>query len=180
MIFKNRSLLGAVFFFASVILVPVSYSIQIKHYNQLSRDELHDIIQLRMEVFVVEQNCPYQDLDGLDKDAYLLLMYEQDKLVGTLRILKPGVSYPEVAIGRVVSSPSKRGKGLGHLMMKSAMEFIHENFESPSVRISAQSHLVKFYADWGFSPTGKEYLEDGIPHSQMFYPGDKNLITKEL
>ena len=140
----------------------------IKHFTQLTLDEFHDIIALRMEVFVVEQDCPYQDLDGKDRDAYHLIIHSDDnQLTGTLRILKAGVYYPEIAIGRVVSHANFRDKKIGHLMMKKAIDFIEKDLKQKSIRLSAQTHLMKFYEKHGFRSTGKEYLEDGIPHTEM-------------
>lgn len=149
--------------------------IEIKHYNEVSKDEFHDMIALRIEVFVIEQDCPYQELDGLDKDAYHLLLKmehpqaEREEIIGTVRILKAGVNYAEVAIGRVVSSARHRGKGLGHRMMEAAMNFIKEEMGPQDIRLSAQSHLCPFYELHGFVATGKNYLEDGIPHSEMLF-----------
>ena len=145
--------------------------VEIKHYSALSKDEFHDIIALRIAVFVVEQDCPYQELDGNDKDAYHLIVREGDVIIGTLRILKPGVSYPELAIGRVVSHPDHRDKQLGHLMMKEAMDFAQNELKEKAVRLSAQTHLTSYYQKHGFESTGKEYLEDGIPHTEMLFEG---------
>lgn len=143
----------------------------IKHYSELSLNEFHDLIALRMEVFVVEQDCPYQDLDGKDKDAYHLIMLSEDlQTIGTLRILKAGVYYPEAAIGRVVSHKDYRDKGIGHHIMKAAIDFIESEMKEKSIRLSAQTHLVHFYEKHGFKSTGKEYLEDGIPHTEMLKP----------
>ncbi len=142
---------------------------EIKHYTELSKDEFHDIIALRIAVFVVEQDCPYQELDGLDKDAFHVLIKDQNEIIGTARILKAGVAYTEVAIGRVVSSSSHRHLKLGHALMSSSMEFIDSNLNHSPVRLSAQSHLKGYYAKYGFIPTGKDYLEDGIPHSEMLF-----------
>lgn len=143
--------------------------ISIKHYDELSTDEFHDIIALRIAVFVVEQDCPYLEIDGLDKDAYHLQAVFEGKLVGTLRILKEDVVYRERAIGRVASHPDYRHLKLGHTMMKSAMDFMRNEFGTTPIRISAQTHLVPFYSKHGFASTGKEYLEDGIPHTEMLY-----------
>lgn len=147
--------------------LPIHCSV--KHYSELSLDEFHDMIALRMAVFVVEQNCPYQDLDGLDRDAFHVLIKFQDELIATARILKAGVVYPEIAIGRVASSPQHRDKKLGHQLMTNAMSFIFNNFGSVPIKLSAQSHLTDYYAKHGFSSTGKTYLEDGIPHTEMSY-----------
>ena len=147
-------------------------NIQIKHYSDLTKNELYDVISLRVLVFIIEQDCPYQDLDGLDKDAWHLLVIDNEEIIGTLRILKPRVVYNEVAIGRVVSHPEHRGKKLGYLMMEKAIEFVQNTLEEKSIRISAQTHLCEFYAKTGFISTGKEYLEDGIPHTEMLLNGN--------
>ena len=147
-------------------------NVLIKHYTELSNDEFHDIIALRMAVFVVEQDCPYQDLDGLDKDAYHMIVLENGETIGTLRILKPGVSYNETAIGRVVSHPDHRKRKMGHLMMEKAMAFVINEMGFDTVRLSAQTHLIDYYGRHGFKSTGKEYLEDGIPHTEMLFKQD--------
>ena len=147
-----------------------SMTIQISAFSVLSTTEFHNILQLRISVFVVEQNCPYMELDGKDPDAFhLLATSDTGELIGTLRILKPGVSYPEVSTGRVASSPAHRQIKAGHAMMKAAMAFIRDTMENPNVRISAQSHLCNFYEKYGFQKTGKEYLEDDIPHTEMLF-----------
>jgi ElaA protein len=141
---------------------------QIKHFNDLSLTEFHDLIQLRIKVFVIEQNCPYQELDGKDKKSYHLICRNQKgDLVGTFRILPPGISYNEASIGRVVLDEKYRGTKNGHKMMEEALTFINKEFEKESVRISGQKYLEKFYEKHGFISTGKEYLEDGIPHVEM-------------
>lgn len=142
---------------------------EIKHYSELTTDEFHDIIALRIAVFVVEQDCPYQELDGLDKDAYHLIIKDGNKTIATTRILKKGVAYPEIAIGRVVSSPEHRHLKLGYQLMEMSMNFIREELQETAVRLSAQSHLVNYYGKYGFQSTGKEYLEDGIPHTEMLF-----------
>ncbi len=140
----------------------------IKHFEKLSLEEFHDIIALRINVFVVEQDCPYQELDGKDKNAYHLILYsDKNVIIGTARILLKGVSYPEVAIGRVVIDEDYRHLKLGHKIMEDSLTFIREKFGNENVRLSAQSHLVGYYAAHGFVSTGKEYIEDGIPHTEM-------------
>lgn len=141
--------------------------ISTKHYSELTLDEFHDIIALRISVFVVEQDCPYQELDGLDKDAYHLCITNKNKIMATCRILKAGIAYPEVAIGRVVSDPQHRHLKLGHELMKAAKNFVFEKFGNVNIKLGAQTHLTKFYNSHGFVSTGKEYLEDGIPHTEM-------------
>lgn len=139
-----------------------------KHYSELSLNEFHDIIALRIKVFVIEQNCPYQDLDGLDKECYhLLTTNEKNEVVGTARIIPPGLLYPDAGIGRIVLDESARGANNGHLLMKYSMQFIFTKFGQVDMKLSAQKHLEKFYNQHGFISTGKEYLEDGIPHVEM-------------
>jgi ElaA protein len=145
---------------------------EIHHYVDLSKDDFHDLVALRIAVFVVEQNCPYMELDQKDKKAWHMTVKTDDqKMVGTLRIFAPGAVYPEASIGRVVSHSDYRDKKIGHLMMKAAMNFIRTEMNNPPVKISAQTHLCPFYAKYGFKKTGKEYLEDGIPHSEMLFEG---------
>jgi ElaA protein len=134
----------------------------------LTVNEFHDLIQLRINVFVVEQNCPYPELDGKDKKSYHLICRDGlGKIVATTRILPQKISYDEVSIGRVVSDPLLRGSGLGHEIMKESLKFILDEFGKVPVKISAQKHLENFYEAHGFKSTGKEYLEDDIPHVEM-------------
>jgi len=142
----------------------------IKAFNELTLEELHDMIALRVAVFVVEQECPYQDLDGKDKLSFHLLGKDnENNIVATLRILPKGVSYKEISIGRVVTAEKIRSWKKGHDLMKNAMYFISETYPKQNVRISAQTHLVNYYKKHGFDVTGKTYLEDGIPHSEMLF-----------
>lgn len=143
---------------------------QIKYYTELSTNEFHDIIELRLRAFVVEQNCSYLDLDGKDKKCYHLICRDgMGNVVATARILPPGLSYPEVAIGRVVIDENIRGKGIGHILMEEAMKFSEAEFGNVAIRISAQKHLENYYNKHAFYTTGKEYLEDGIPHVEMLF-----------
>lgn len=141
---------------------------QFKHFQELSTSEFHDIIAVRLKVFVVEQNCSYLDLDGKDKKCYHAICRDgKGKILATARIVPPGISYIEVSIGRVVIEETIRGEGLGHELMHHCIEFIHAEFGIVPIRISAQKHLEKFYNGHLFFSTGKEYLEDGIPHVEM-------------
>jgi len=140
-----------------------------KAFKELSLDEFHDIIQLREIVFVVEQDCPYLDVDGKDKDALHVFGEYEGNIVATTRILKPGKSYDEVAIGRVVTSPTVRGMGMGKQLMEESMKFVKLHFGKVPVRISAQTYLLRYYKSFGFIETGEEYLEDNIPHFEMLY-----------
>jgi ElaA protein len=140
-----------------------------KHFNELTNTELYDILHLRNIVFVVEQNCVYNDTDGKDKESWHLCGSIDNKLVAYVRILPPGVSYPEASIGRVVTHPNYRSKGHGIELMKIAIDKTRSLFNTNSIRISAQCYLLKFYSDLGFTTVGEEYLEDGIPHIEMVF-----------
>ena len=143
---------------------------QVKHYRDLTLNEFHDIVALRLRVFVVEQDCAYLDLDGKDKKCYHLLCRDgKGNVVATARILPPGLSYPECAIGRVVIEDDIRGNGTGHELMSFAMKFALQEFGNSPIVISAQKHLEKYYGQHEFVSTGNEYLEDGIPHVEMKY-----------
>lgn len=139
----------------------------IKPFNELSTDELYKILQLRMEVFVVEQNCPYLDCDNKDYSAHHLLFFEEDLLVAYCRVLPEGISYTGYSsIGRVVTKESHRGKNLGRDLMKEAIMWTKKRYHYP-IKISAQSYLERFYCDLGFVVVTEEYLEDDIPHKGM-------------
>ena len=145
----------------------------VRHYSSLSLDHFHDIIALRIKIFVIEQNCPYQDLDGKDKRAFhLFYTNNRNEVVAATRILPQNVSYAEVSVGRVVVDKSFRRTGLGHLIMEESMNFIQAEFGLIDVRLSAQKHLENYYEKHGFKSTGKEYLEDGIPHIEMLYKSE--------
>lgn len=145
----------------------------VAHYSQLNIDHFHDIIALRIKIFVIEQDCPYQDLDGKDKVAYhLFYTNNKDEVVAATRILPQNISYAEVSIGRVVVDKDYRGLGLGDLIMKESMNFVQAEFGQVNIRLSAQKHLENYYGKHGFKSTGKEYLEDGIPHVEMLYECD--------
>jgi len=146
---------------------------QFKHYTDLSLNEFHDIVALRIAIFVVEQNCPYQELDGKDKKCYHLICRNGlGDIVATLRILPPNLAYETVGIGRIVVHEKERGKNMGHDILKRSMAFIKEEFGEVPVMLSAQKNLEHFYEKHGFTSTGKEYLEDGIPHVEMRYQPD--------
>jgi ElaA protein len=143
---------------------------QIKHFSEISIAEFHDLMALRIKIFVVEQNCPYQEIDGKDKKAYHLIGRDGfGNVVATARILPKGISYKEVSIGRVAIDESARNKGNGHVLMEKCMKYIDDEFGATNIRISAQSHLEKYYQNHGFESTGKTYLEDDIPHVEMLF-----------
>lgn len=140
-----------------------------KPFNQLSPMELYEIMALRQEVFIVEQNCPYLDADGKDPASWHLLDRNADGFLnGYCRLVPEGVSYPGyTSIGRVVTSPSARRKGYGKLLIQEAIRRARELFGNQPIKISAQSYLLDFYQSFGFVPVGEEYLEDDIPHTAM-------------
>jgi ElaA protein len=141
---------------------------QCKSFAALSNTELYKILQLRNEVFVVEQNCPYQDCDDKDQLCHHLCAWEDEKLLACSRLLPPGLSYPQAAsIGRVVTSQLARGRNLGRQLMARSIENISSLYGEVPLIIGAQLYLKKFYEDFSFVGFGEEYLEDGIPHLTM-------------
>jgi len=151
--------------------------IRIKNFKELTNTELYELLQLRAEVFVVEQDCVYQDVDGKDQKAMHVLGYDGDELAAYTRVFKAGDYFDMASIGRVVVSPKHRRKDYGKEIMKASMEYTFDNqtnkktiafaLTEPIIKISAQVYLKKFYEDLGFKETGKRYLEDGIPHMEM-------------
>ncbi len=142
---------------------------KIKAFNELNIHELYEMFRLRLEVFCVEQNAAYQDADGKDLTAYHICGYnEQNELMAYARILPAGLAYTEASIGRVVTSPKARGTGAGRELFKNALQFTLQKFGAIPIRISAQSYLIKFYSGFGFNTVGEEYLEDSLPHTEMF------------
>ena len=139
----------------------------VKKFSELSIEELYQILRLRSEVFVVEQNCVYQDLDNKDQISVHIFIKEKNKIEAYTRIFKPGDYYKNPSIGRVVVSKKKRGKELGKKIMISSIDYIKENIKSDKIELSAQKYLDKFYKDLGFYKIGEDYLEDGIPHQRM-------------
>ncbi|WP_223032360.1 GNAT family N-acetyltransferase [Hanstruepera marina] len=138
-----------------------------KIFNELTTQELYDVLQLRAEVFVVEQDCVYQDVDGKDKKALHVLGYKNDTLVAYTRIFKPGDYFKEASIGRVVVKVNERKHKYGYAIMEASIQAVKENFNETLIKISAQTYLNTFYNNLGFKAIGEEYLEDGIPHVAM-------------
>ena len=142
----------------------------IKNFSELSTEEIYNILKLRSEVFVVEQNCVYQDIDEKDKKAIHLFIEKNNEIIAYTRIFKKGYYYEEnPSIGRVVVSKKERGKKLGKEIMLNSIEFIKKELEGRKIELSAQKYLDKFYKDLDFYSEGEDYLEDGIPHQRMFY-----------
>ena len=139
-----------------------------KPYDELTLTELYELLRLRVEVFIVEQNCPFQDLDRQDDKAYHLLGYaETGELAAYARLFDAGISYEEVAIGRVIVSPAHRRHGLGQELMRQAIAYCEVLYGAQPIRIGAQQYLERFYQGFGFVQCGEGYLEDGIPHIPM-------------
>ena len=141
--------------------------ITIKKFEDLTTFELHDILQLRSEVFVVEQDCVYQDIDGKDFKALHVIGKKNNEVVAYTRCFKPGDYFKEAAIGRVVVAKEARKNDYGHLIMEASITAIKSMLGSQKIKLSAQTYLIDFYNSHGFKQTGKEYLEDGIPHVAM-------------
>ena len=138
-----------------------------KTFYELNIQELYEILRLRSEVFVVEQDCVYQDLDGKDQISIYIFQKEKDEIIAYTRIFKSGDYYKNPSIGRVVVSKKNRGKELGKKIMIYSIEYINKNLKGEKIELSAQIYLEKFYKDLGFYRTGEDYLEDGIPHQRM-------------
>ena len=143
--------------------------ISFKHYSELSVDELYDILKLRSEIFVVEQNCVYNDMDDLDKLAVHLQIKNGFELIGYARLLKPGTRFSDYSIGRLVVKESERGNGIGIFAMEEAKKYMIEHWNSKIIKVSAQQYLQRFYEDLGFQVVTDVYLEDGIPHVGMSF-----------
>ena len=137
----------------------------VKHFSELSAEELFAIYRLRVSVFVVEQNCPYQEVDEADQVAYHLWLQDGHGIQAYARVLPPGVAFPEAAIGRVIAV--KRRCGLGSKIVAAAIEVVKTKLSCPKITLEAQVYAQSLYAQAGFVPTSEEFLEDGIPHIQM-------------
>lgn len=154
---------------------------QCRPWAELDREQLYGLLRLRAEVFVVEQNCPYQDLDGKDRQGLHLWaehaehpLSEGGEALATTRLLPAGVSYAEeVSIGRVVTASQARGTGLGKELMRRSLDALHGAWPGQDIRLSAQCYLEQFYRDFGFESVGESYLEDGIPHIAMVRPAGR-------
>ncbi len=141
--------------------------IQVKTFDELSTDELYQIMRLRCEVFVVEQECVYQDLDNKDQRAIHVFAEENNQVVAYTRMFAPGDYFDNTSIGRVVVAKEHRKYGYGKEIMLASLGIARQRFPNSKVEISAQTYLTKFYGELGFEMFGKEYLEDGIPHVRM-------------
>ncbi|MBB4954027.1 ElaA protein [Agrobacterium vitis] len=151
-------------------MATLPYTVTARRMEDFSAQELYTLLKMRVDVFVVEQKCPYPELDGKDSDALHLTLRNGTDLLASARILQPDQSSDPVTIGRVVVSPAHRGKRLGDALMREAIAVCEQRFSGNTIAVSAQSHLQLFYQAFGFVPTSEEYLEDGIPHIDMVRP----------
>lgn len=142
---------------------------KIKSFKELTKEELYRILEARIRVFVIEQNCPYQECDNKDQSSFHLFAQGENEIKAYLRIIPAGISYSEPSVGRVLVNKNYRRSGIGAEMMKKAIEFVKENFPEDKLRISAQEYILDFYRDLGFKVVSNRYLEDGIPHFEMIY-----------
>ncbi len=140
---------------------------KVKRFDELSTPELYKILRLRAQVFVVEQDCVYQDIDNKDQKALHVIGYKNNEVVAYTRIFEAGNYFKKASIGRVVVAEKERKYGYGHDLIKESIDAIEKYFETKDIKISAQTYLKKFYKAHGFEQVGEEYLEDGIPHIGM-------------
>jgi len=136
-------------------------------FEELSPHEVHDLYRLRVAVFIVEQDCVFQDVDGVDTQCWHLLGHSNGDLVAYCRFVPPGVKYTEPSIGRVITAPSVRGTGMGRVLMREAMKRAERLWPGQPLRIGAQAHLERFYNEFGFTKSSEPYDEDGIMHIEM-------------
>jgi ElaA protein len=139
----------------------------IKSFSELDVNELYDLLRLRSEVFVVEQNCAFLDQDNKDQQCFHVLLYANEKLAAYSRLVPAGLAYPEISIGRVITSPEFRGTGLGKKLMEISIQGCADLFGPADIRIGAQTYALPFYQALGFVAEGEVYDEDGIEHIEM-------------
>ena len=139
----------------------------IKKFDELTLEELYEIIKLRVNIFIVEQNCPYIECDGKDYSSTHIFAKVENNIVAYARALPPGISYDEASIGRVTVSKDYRRQKLGLELIKKAIDYIRLELKEPNIRISAQEYLIGFYSSFGFEIVSSTYMEDGLPHIEM-------------
>lgn len=139
----------------------------IKNFDELTLDELHDLLQLRSQIFIVEQDCVYQDIDGKDRQALHVFGKKDGKIMAYTRCFQAGVCFEEASIGRVAVLEDHRNMRFGHDIIERSIEAIEEYYHATAIKLSAQTYLVDFYKSHGFTIIGEEFLEDGIPHIGM-------------
>lgn len=142
----------------------------IKKIEELSLEELYEIMRVRVSVFVVEQKCPYPELDGYDLKAYHLILRENGKIKAYLRVLDGGTLFEEVSIGRVLTT--ERGKGFGGEILQEGIKVARSAYGAKKIIVAAQTYAKNFYGKYGFKPISEEYVEDGIPHVKMLLTAD--------
>lgn len=146
----------------------MQYTLKCLPFNQLTADQIYDILQLRSDVFVIEQACIYQDIDTQDKESFHLWLEDKNHVImAYLRIIPKGIAHDNVVIGRVVVHQDYRKHGLARIAMQSAFEWIIQNFGKEAIKIGAQTYLIDFYSSLGFTPISERYLEDDIEHIDM-------------
>lgn len=138
-----------------------------KKFEELTLEELYEILKLRSEVFVVEQNCIYNDIDGKDKTSFHVIIKENNEITAYLRVLPPGISYENASLGRVLVAKDARGMGYAKAIVTEGINCILRNFNTNKITIGAQEYLKDFYSEFGFKPVSEVYDEDGIPHLDM-------------
>lgn len=139
----------------------------LKPFDALTTKELYAILYERTNVFVVEQNCPYLEVDGKDEASYHLFKEEDGVIVAYLRILPPGVSYEQASLGRVLIKQTHRGQGIAQQLVQKGIDFVHASLGEKTIKIQAQAYLRDFYGSFGFEAISDVYLEDDIPHIDM-------------
>ncbi|MGB6127609.1 MAG: GNAT family N-acetyltransferase [Psychrilyobacter sp.] len=144
-------------------------NLEIKKFDELTPIEVYEILRVRSEVFVVEQNCVYNDEDGKDIESIHIMIKKNDKIIAYLRVIKPGISYDNASIGRVLVTPESRKMGLARKIVCAGMDYIINNWNEEKITIGAEDYLKKFYKSLGFKVVSEVYLEDGIPHVKMTY-----------
>jgi len=147
----------------------MTLNIKVKTFQEFTTQELYDVLQLRSEVFVVEQDCVYLDIDGKDQKALHVVGYKNENIVAYTRVFKPGDYFEYASIGRVVVSKKERKYKYGYDIMHASIEAIKIHYNTSEIKISAQTYLKRFYNNLDFFEVGEEYLEDGIPHIGMVY-----------
>lgn len=135
----------------------------IKSFQELTNDELYEILQLRTSIFVVEQKCAYLEVDGKDKFAYHLFKKEDEKIIAYLRVLPKGISYKEASLGRIIVKQAQRGTGLGRELVARGIAFLENEWHEKTIKIQAQSRLQTFYESFGFRPISDIYSDEGLP-----------------
>ncbi|UTR08930.1 GNAT family N-acetyltransferase [Evansella sp. LMS18] len=142
---------------------------KLKKFEEFTADELYRVLKQRVDVFVVEQDCPYPELDDHDRNAYHLFKVVNGEIAAYSRLLPRGTVYEEASIGRVLVNKEFRKQGLGRELLERSMDFLQNELEENKIKLQAQEYLRDFYASFGFKPVSEVYLEDGIPHVDMIY-----------